>query len=339
MFQLYDQLREISRVLCSSEASVVITSHVKPDADAVGSALGLGLSLRAAGRRVYFCFQDCPSKALAFLPGATELMDKGACPGSLPENAILFVLDCNELSRIGNVAEGLVSIAKTIFVLDHHIQHSVFLDEGRRKGKMYIECCDTGACATCAIVYRFLELSGLSLTTDVALNLYAGLLTDTGCFCHNNTEAETFEIAAALARLGVVPNHLTQALFQHYPLSRLRLLGETLSGFEMVCHDKAAVMCITSEMYRRFGASEDDSHDFVSFIREIDTVEVAIFIKEFEPGVVVTSLRSKKYFDVEALARSFGGGGHFNAAGFKLKGVSAENVRKMIVERLEASLS
>lgn len=342
MFTAYDKLNEIALALSDTSSGtvspVLITAHVKPDADAVGSALALGLSLREAGREVYFCLQDKPPKTLAFLPGSQELFEKNGHQ-KLPENSVLFVLDCNELTRIGAVAQDVLEASSRVFVLDHHIKHSPLLGQDEVASKILYECCDTGACATCAIVYRFLKLAGLPITLDVAINLYAGMLTDTGSFRYSNTEAETFEIAAELVKLGVVPNHLTQALYQTYPLSRQRLLGESLLNFEMACDDKVAVMCLTPEMYRKSGASEEDSHDFVSFIREIDTVEVAAFIKEIETGVVAGSLRSKKYFDVETLARSFGGGGHFHAAGFHLRGVSAQQVKVMLLERLSAAFA
>ncbi len=311
-----------------ASGNFVLTCHVKPDGDALGSLLGMGLALNQSGRDTVFYTYDQVPEVLSFLPGTEDVVHD--LPDPLPENTTLMVLDCGEPHRIGPEHKRLVRQARRILVLDHHLDSGGFADVHPH----CISYVDHEMFAAGALVYRLLEELGWPVPKEVATNLYTAILTDTGCFRHSNTTRDAFEIAGALVERGAEPSFVAQKLYQSFPLRRLELLGLVLRTLEVRCHGQVALLQATPEMFRISRATEKDTEDFVSYARCIDTVELAAFIRESHPGQVSVSLRSKEWVNVAELARFFGGGGHFHAAGFRMAG-SASDVRKALLERVE----
>ena len=304
----------------------VLTCHVKPDGDALGSVLGLGLALGEMGREVTFFVHGKVPGSLGFLPGSESIV--GELPDPLPNHTTLVILDCNEPGRIGPEHSRLIEQARKVLVLDHHVMAG---DVPIRHPRC-VAYVDPGVFATGALVFRLLCRMGWPVSKAVATNLYTAILTDTGCFRHSNTTEAAFEMAKELVSRGADPYYIAQRLYQSYPQRRLELLGLVLRTLEVRCHGRVAVLQATPEMFHVTGAVEEDAEDFVGYARSIDTVELAVFIREVHADRVSVSLRSKNQVDVAELARKFGGGGHVRAAGFKLSGTASEARESLLAE-------
>jgi len=313
---------------------LLLTCHVKPDGDALGSLLGLGLALKEAGREVTLFTEDPVPDTLRFLPGSHYLVNEVVNP--LPEKTTLVILDCNEPHRIGRQAQVLIEQASLIVILDHHLCQAPFCDQ--KQGIKYphcINCIFPDIFAAGAIVLWVIKGLGWPITEDIATNLYAAILSDTGCFRHSNTNETAFRMAVELVAHGASPYAVANQLYQNYSLCRQHLLGLVLRTIEVRARGRVGLLQATPDMFRISGATEHDTDDFVGHVRCIDTVEVAVFIKEVYSGQVSVSLRSKSFFNVAKLAKEFGGGGHFNAAGFRKTGSVAE-IRAILLDKIKA---
>lgn len=319
-------LRQVANILDAGQR-FVLTCHERPDGDALGSMLGLGLALQEVGREITLFTVDPPPPMLSFLPGIEQIVHE--LPDPFPTEIVLVVLDCSEPDRIGKDGRHLLERTRTTMVLDHHLTRTSF-----DYSASYV---DPDLFATAAIVLWILEELGWPVSTAVATNLYAAILTDTGCFRHSNTTELAFAMAQTLVAKGADPSALARRLYQHYPVRRLRLLAMALHTLEVELGGKVAFIHVTPEMFRTSAANETDTEDFVCYPRSIDTVEVAILIREIHAGHVTVSLRSKTHFNVAALAKEFGGGGHFHAAGFR-KAATATEIREALLAHLTKHL-
>ncbi|NIA08203.1 MAG: hypothetical protein GWP10_00115 [Nitrospiraceae bacterium] len=308
----------------------LLTCHIKPDGDALGSLLGLGLALMHAGKDVILFTEKPVPNNLKFLPGTEHIVNEVLDP--LQSNTTLVILDCNEPSRIGKYAQRFIEQASSIIILDHHLSPGPFLpqDQDTRPLISYIL---PDVFAAAALVFWALEGIGWPISRDIATNLYTAILSDTGSFRHSNTNETTFKMAGALVAYGADPYFVANMLYESHSVSRQYLLAMALNTIEIKGHGKIGLIQVTPEMFRSSGAAEQDTEDFVGHVRCIDTVEVAIFIKEAHAGQVSVSLRSKSFFNVAELAREFGGGGHIHAAGFHQEGTASE-VKDALLDRL-----
>ncbi len=311
-------------------AGLVLTCHVRPDGDAVGSMAGLGLILQGLGKEVILYCEDPVPQQLAFLPGTAQVVER-LDPAAARERG-LVVLDCSERSRIGRKAPWLFDACRPVVVLDHHITNDPICGpEGREQCCQYI---DTDLCATGALIFLMAQTQGWPIPPEAATCLYAAVVTDTGGFRNSNTDALALAVAHGLVRLGASPYGVASELYNRYPARRFRLMALVLRTLELMCGGRVAMIQATPDMFRATEAGREDTEEFVNIPRSIDGVEVAVFIKELPHGQVSVSLRSKSWADVAAVARAFGGGGHKRAAGFRVSGTAAE-VRVALMESLE----
>lgn len=322
-------LKRVADILNDGE-NFLLTCHIRPDGDAIGSMLGLGLALEEAGRTVRYFSQDPVPRFLEFLPGTSSIED--SFDEDFVSDAVLVILDCNEPSRIGEQADRLLEIAKHVVVLDHHLGANKHCEQralngaGNCEGYICIE-----ASSTSIIVLDLLELLNWPIGKDSATALYTGIVTDTGSFRNSNTNKKAFLTAARLLEAGVDSYYVANKIYQSVPRQRLDLLGLVLKTLEVHEQGLFAMIHVTPKMFEITGTTEDDASDFISYARCIETVELAAFVKEFQPGVVSVSLRSKHLVNCAEIARHFGGGGHFHAAGFRTVG-SAHEIRESVIE-------
>ena len=285
----------------------VIVSHLRPDGDALGSQLALGLSLRAAGKDVTLWNEDGMQDKLCFLPGS-ELVS--APPREPREFDALIALDTAAESRLGTPLAA-IKTGCTINI-DHHISNIGYGDLAR---------IDATSPATGQIVYELLEDQKFPLNSDIATNLFAAISTDTGSFQYPQTSARTYEIGAALIRHGVNVGDLSQRLYESYPYRRIELLRSLLNTLEMTSGLRVASFALTRAAAAKLGALPEDNEGLIDHLRAIDTVIVAAFFEELPGGLIRVSLRSKTpAVDVSAICGSFGGGGHKLAAGARIRG-------------------
>jgi phosphoesterase RecJ-like protein len=314
----------ISALLCliHERQTFVISSHARPDGDAIGSSVGLMHLLEAMGKDVVVAFADPIPKQFQCLSGVERIVHE--LPDFTADAAIL--LECERVERTGFAA---IDAHFTINI-DHH-----------RSGRKYADFnwIDPEACAVGAMIYDLARAADVPVSKALADCLYAAVLTDTGSFNYPATTAETFELAAHLVDCGTNPNYIAQCMFFSNPVSKLRLLGAALSNLEV--RDGVCWSVVTLADLERTGASVEDCEGVVNHLIAIADIEAAVLMREQpENSEFRLSLRSKGSgnVDVSAVAECFGGGGHRNASGCTLTG-TAEDVTDRVLAALEAEIN
>jgi len=310
---------EIGAVLRSQQTFAVL-SHVRPDGDALGSQLGLGLSLSKLGKTVMVRNEDGLLEKYSFLPGGEFLQ----MPLSEPRDFdVAIALDTATQSRLGT-ATSLVRSAQTWINIDHHPSNPRYGD------LVYI---DSTAPATGQILFELIQGQGLPMDAAIAENLFVAISTDTGSFQYPNTTARTFEIGAELLRCGVNVGRVSELLYESYPRRRVELLRELLGTMRLEGHGKVASFSLSLQTAAKLGAKPEDNEGLIDHIRAIKGVVVAVFFEELPEGKVRVSMRSKsEAADVCAICEKFGGGGHKLAAGARMRGTLAEVEEKVLKE-------
>jgi len=294
-------LKDAIKVLKDNDSFLLVT-HLNPDGDALGSALALAEALRAMGKRALVCSRDGVPELINFLPGVDGVIKE------LPEDhadMVLVLMDCNSLDRAGLNGE---SFALSL-VIDHHATETDF-------GQ--VRWVETSAAATGMMVFSLLGELGLDISGDMAVNLYAAIVTDTGAFRFSNTTAKVLEAAAVLVRVGASPSEIAERLFLSWTSERFALFSAALAAMEV--RASIAVFAVTLDMHEQTRTTTEDTETFVNFPLTIDDVKVAALLKQREKELWRVSLRSKGEVDVSKVAVEFGGGGHHNAAGCSVTG-------------------
>lgn len=293
-------------------SSFAVLAHYRPDGDAIGSTLALGLALENLGKPVRFLNEDGLPPNLAFLPGSHRI--EQPAPGQPINAEIVIAVDCANRERLGPTALAALANAKTWVNLDHHVSNEGYGD---------IHYINSAAPATGEIIYDLLAASQLPLTPEIASNLYVAISTDTGSFQYQSTTAHTYEIAAALIRAGIDLAKLCQDTYESYPLRRVELLRHLLNTMQITHEGRVASWALTRSFADSIAMQPDDSEGLIDHLRSIQGVLVAASFEEL-PGPerkIRLSLRSKSpAFDVGAVCARFGGGGHRLAAGARLAG-------------------
>lgn len=303
--------------------SFVITSHARPDGDAIGSSLGLMHLLEALGKNVVVAFSEPIPDAYFCLPGVERIQSQ--LPLEAPDAAILLECDCIERSSYDRVRFEAMAPA-LIINIDHHLT-------GREFGGF--NWIDPSACAVGAMIYDLARASGVSITPGIAQCLYTAVLTDTGSFTYASTTAATFAMAAHLVSCGANPNKIAQAIYASNPPARIRLLGSALNNFVLDTRGpgKIAWSAITLREMERAGATVEDCEGVVTHLISIAGVDAAVFLRETSsPRQFRLSLRSKGEIDVASIAERFGGGGHRSASGCIIEGSLTEVTERILLE-------
>ncbi len=302
---------EIAAVLREKQRFVVV-SHVRPDGDALGCTIAMGLSLRAMGKDVTLWNEDGMIEKLAFLPGS-ELV---STPPPEPRDFdVLVALDTATYPRLGSPLKSIGQTELTINI-DHHISNPRYGD---------LAHIDATSPATGQILFELLSGQNMPLDRDIATNLFAAISTDTGSFQYAQTSARTYEIGAELVRLGVNVGGISRTLYESYPLRRLELLRVLLNHMKLSAERRLASFALSLHTAATLGAQPEDNEGLIDHLRGIDTVLVAVFFEELDGGLVRVSMRSKTpALDVSVMCGRYGGGGHQLAAGARIRGELAE---------------
>ena len=274
---------------------IIITCHINPDGDAIGSTIALSEGLKQLGKDVVIVVDDEIPAFYNFIPGITEFIQK-----PIPETLncdLLVVNDASSIDRIGN----LQTINKnTILNIDHHPSNTEYADY------LYLE---EDAAATGEIIYELLKLLKVQVTYKIAFSLYVAIVTDCGFFKYSNTTQRTMTIASELLQYGVKPDFVSDNL-EMKSREEITLLTKVLETLTFYAQGKIAVVAVPNELYDHNLSSDS----FVQYPRYIEGVEIAILFKEVEPNVTRVSMRSR-YLDISKIALIFNGGGHKKAAG------------------------
>jgi phosphoesterase RecJ-like protein len=302
-------LSGIADALKSAE-SIVILSHLRPDGDAIGSQVGLGLALKAAGKCVRCLNEDGVPESLAFLPGI-DLVETPETAAPLDGVDLVVACDTADQKRLGERVREMLPKGVVLVNVDHHVSNA-------RYGDLYYV--DSISPATGQIIYQLLEAGRFPISSEVSENLFIAISTDTGSFQYPNTTADTFRTGASLIDAGAGVGQLSQSMYDNYPLRRLKLLGELLEVMEIGNRGRRASWAMTLEMAERLEIQASDTDGLIDHLRSIQGVLVAAFFQEAPGGYVRASLRSKDpAVDVCKVCQRFNGGGHALAAGVRMK--------------------
>jgi len=317
-------LAEVADVLRAKQRFVVI-SHIRPDGDAIGCTLAMGLCLRQLGKDVQMWNDDGCVERFTFLPGAHLLQRPPADPQDFD---VAIMLDTAVKDR-GGCCVRAVKHAGLWINLDHHVSNPRYGD---------LNFIDATSPATGQVLFELFRTGDLPLTYEMADNIYVAISTDTGSFQYPNTTARTYEIGAELVRLGVNVGTLSQRMYESHPRRRVELLKAMLNVLRFTSGNRVASFALPLSTVRELGTKPDDTEGLIDHIRCIEGVIVAAFFEELEGGLVRVSLRSKdKRADVCAIASAFGGGGHTLAAGLRMRG-SLSEVQERILQAIHDKL-
>ena len=307
--------------LIEQKQRFMITSHIRPDGDGIGSGLALYWILKGLGKEADVVLKDRVPPAYNILPGSDKVIVQ---PDVSDHYDAAFIIECSDVER-----PGLPSLANLFVVnIDHHSTTEPFGD---------INWIDATSAAVGEMIYNLCKALGVEVTKEIADCIYTALLTDTGSFHFSNTTERTLKIASELVRCGVEPARISEALFYSHPFSKIVLLGLVLSTIESDESGQVAWVTMTRDMMDGVGASEEDTDGIVNHALSIGEVRAVAFFKEFSPGIYRISLRSKGKNNVAKVAEKFGGGGHRNAAGCRIEG-DFEDIRRRVIEELQAAV-
>ena len=314
-----DQLRRAAEVL-DGAARVAMACHVNPDADALGSMLGLSAFLRARGVETICSFPNeplDPPRWAALLPGADDLVEAAAFPRD-PE--VMVTCDCASADRLGRLQASADRAGELIWI-DHHRSND---------GLGSIPLIDPDASSTCEMVYRLVGEMGGEVPDDTALCLYAGLVTDTGKFQYEATRPATLRIAAELREHPFDHTALVQALYEDNRREYLSLVGTALGRIAYEPEADLIWTYLTQSDLSAAGVHAQETDDLIDVIRTARDVDVAAVLKQMKDGRFKVSTRSRGEHDLAAVAAAFGGGGHRLAAGYTSDHGPAETIEHLV---------
>ncbi|KUO71195.1 MAG: hypothetical protein APF77_05940 [Clostridia bacterium BRH_c25] len=301
---------------------IAIMSHIMPDGDNVGSSLALYNALRKSGKDVRLILDDDIPKVYRFLKSS----DKAERPGQFESFDVVIALDCGDAERLGK--SRLYLDNNFVINIDHHISNDEFGN---------LNMVDTNASATGEIIYHIIKILGIDMDKEISECLYTAIVTDTGQFQYSNTTSITHQIAGDLINSGVNVSLMFERIYQNSSKEKIVLMKTALNSLEFYNNDSISCVNLTLEQMKNSNAMEEDSDGIINLARDIEGVEVAIFLKELQTGKIKVGLRSKKVVDVAAVAGRFGGGGHVRAAGCILYGTVAE-VKEKILDAVIATI-
>ena len=308
-------------------SEIAVISHFRPDGDAIGSTLALGLALQGMGKRVHLWNEDAMPARYAFLEGAEQLQHT---PAELPAGVqALVCVDTGDLKRIGEAGMALFAQAPITLNIDHHETNTYYAQTNLVDG-------DAAACG--CVIYRLLRAWGVSISPAIAAALYAAISTDTGSFQFSSTTPEVMHLAAELIEAGVDVGDINRRIYQELPLTALVVQREVLN--HMVVEEQGAISHYSMPAGKKaeLALSMEDTKDLVDIIRVVAGVRVSIIFEDLENGLIRMSLRSKDpRINVAELASLFGGGGHAMAAGIRMRGELAE-CREKVLQAIRAAV-
>ncbi len=301
-----------------------IAGHLKPDGDTIGSGLTLRSALMRMGKNVEMYSRDPLPATLKSLAGSENILfgEKSA-----KNYDCAIILECSGLERMGDIISA--AQAKIIINIDHHAHFNNF---------GHINYINPQASSTAEIIYKLLVHFKHTFTINEADYLWAGLITDSGMFQQTNTTFECLQVASELVKIGVKPNEMYQKIYSSKTLSSLNLLGLSLQTMQLACDGKVAYLRLEQAMIHAANSHVTESEDFINHTMLIPSVKVGVLFREENATSVKVSFRSRQAYDVNAIARQFGGGGHKNAAGCTIPG-TMNAVISQVLAHLSLALS
>lgn len=293
---------------------IFLCSHINPDGDAIASLIAMELSLALWQKKTTLYNESPISAVYRFLPSVKRIV-RHIDRQTIYDTAI--VLDCGDLHRVGKAAS-FVSRIPVVINIDHHVSNTGFGD---------FQLIDPSACASVELIYRLLKQMELPISRDIATLIYTGILTDTGSFRFSNTNRSAFTICREMIDIGVDPYYVARNIYETFSSGYMKLLHKVLGSIEISKNGKLSMITITQEMLNETGARPEEVNGLINYAKAINNIKIAVLIhvisdtseESKKQDRFHVSLRSDGTVDVAAFASSFGGGGHYSAAGFAIE--------------------
>jgi phosphoesterase RecJ-like protein len=316
---------ELARVvdLFRSGQRFIVSSHQRADGDAIGSAMATALALRALHKQADVVFDAAPPHFLQPFPGVDQIR----IAASIDETYdAAVIMECSSVERTG--VKGLER--SPLVNIDHHVGNT---------GYGQVNWIDESAAACGELVFSLVEALAVPLTPEIATHIYLAILTDTGSFHFSHLTPRTYDIARRCVEAGADPQWIARTHYDSSTLARVRIFGSVLNGMQLDRSGRVATLTVRRETVAAAGGSYDDTDGIINFPLSVKNIQAVAFFKEVGPGDWRISLRSKGAVDVGAVARSYGGGGHLNAAGCSATGELAmlqATFESLILRRLSS---
>jgi len=315
------KLSDIAGIIEKNENFIILT-HFSADGDAIGSSLALSLILQKLDKEVCIIFEEEMSAMYSFLPAASAY-----CLKTLPQKPVfgeytVISLDTGDISRLGERQKIFQKAALSINI-DHHHTNQGYADHN------FI---DSTYSSTGEIVYELMLELGTELDRDISMCIYVAIVTDTGGFKHGNTNSRTHLIVSELLKFEVDTSYIAMQVFDKITKAKLLLMRRALDSLVFFLDSRVIVMKITKDDFDDTKTQDDDTEGLVELARNIENVEIAVFIRESKQDSFRVNLRSNTEFDVSEIAALMNGGGHKKAAGCNFKGDYEKNLAILIEE-------
>ena len=299
----------------------LVTSHAKPDGDAIGSQIAMALALRALGKQVRVVDADPAPTSMLELPGM-ELIE--VTPRVDDTGDAVLTMECGDITRPGvdGLARGF------IINIDHHTGNTMY-------GALNWLNLSAAACGE--MVFDLIEALGVRLTAEMATHVYLAILTDTGQFHYSHITPRTFEICRRCVEAGCEPTAVSRAVYDNNNLGRVRLFGAVLNRMRLDSSGRIATLVMDRALATACDGTYDDTEGLINFPLTVRDIQAVVFFKENGPDDWRVSLRSKGAVNINAVARAFGGGGHINASGCSARG-ALETLIPLFESRVEAAV-
>jgi phosphoesterase RecJ-like protein len=299
----------------------VLSSHSRPDGDSIGSQLAMAYALRALGKDATVVNADPAPPPLMAFPGVADIQISPRAEGDFDAAVIM---ECGDLGRTG------VSGLDRFFVIniDHHPGNA---------GYGQINWFDAGAAACGEMVFDLVRALGVPLSPEIATHIYLAILTDTGSFHYSSISPRTFDICRECLEAGVDPVVVARNVYDSNNMGRLKLFGAVLSAMQIDATGRIAIVYLDHEMARAAGGTYEDTEGLINLPLTVKEIQAVVFFKQDEGDRYRVSMRSKGDIDIGAVAKTFGGGGHKNAAGCTVSG-AIDALQKTFIEKIEGAI-
>ena len=289
--------------LIKKSRKILLTTHINPDGDGLGSGVALLNVLLKMGKKAEFINRDPLPDIYKFLPLSGRVKHSQKVKGCYD---LAIFLECPDLARNGHIIDHIKQAKRTINI-DHHLGNVMYGD---------LNVVEPKAAAVGMQLYQFMKFNGWKITKDIACGLYTAIVTDTGSFAYSNTTPEVHKVIAELVSAGANPNQISGEVYAT-TFSSAKLMAKMLTAMKF--EGRAAWSVLTKKMFKESGARESDTDNFINSIRSIKGVDLAVLFKEVSSDSVKVSFRSKHGVDVNMIATELNGGGHKYASGCFIK--------------------
>lgn len=317
------------KFMINKAQNIVISTHIFPDADGIGSEIALCLAIKALGKNAICVNEEPLLERYKYLDPENSVISSNDYKTNYSNNIVdLFIVtDTNSLNRIGDKVKSFALAAKAHLFIDHH---------PCPKEIMFNHCIDTTKAATGELAGNLIESLGIELTREMALPLYTAVLIDTSSFRYPTVTGNTHRMIGSLMDTGVCPPHAYNMIYGTKKITFMKLLGQVLANAHTTKDEKIAWLTLTEDLLEKFNVDTEDTHAFINHLLVLDNIKIAVMFKEMGSQIKI-SMRSVGDIDVGLMARALGGGGHDHSAASVVDG-KLSDVTKVTIEKLQTLL-